>query len=58
MARLEVLEREVLNNGGSLPSLLVRVDALEAARMATAIEVAGHVFVDEAARRLAGKDIC
>lgn len=49
MARLEVLEREVLNNGGSLPSLLVRVDALEAARMATAIEVAGHVFVDEAA---------
>ncbi|KAL3770242.1 hypothetical protein ACHAWO_009556 [Cyclotella atomus] len=49
IARLEALEREVLNHGGSLPSLLVRVDALEAARSATAIEIAGHVFVDEAA---------
>jgi hypothetical protein len=49
MARLEAVEREVLNNGGSVPTLLVRVDALEAARMATAIEVAGHVFIDEAA---------
>jgi hypothetical protein len=49
VTRLEALEREVLYSGGSLPGLLVRVDALEAARMATAIEVAGHVFVDEAA---------
>ncbi|KAL7484126.1 hypothetical protein ACHAW6_010879 [Cyclotella cf. meneghiniana] len=49
MQRLEQCEGEVFNNAGSVPRLLARVEALEAAKVATAVELGGHIFTDEAA---------
>ena len=49
MQCLEQCKGEVFNNAGSVPRLLARVEALEAAKVATAVELGGHIFTDEAA---------
>ena len=47
--RFQHCETEVMSPGGSLPSLIDRMDILEAARVTTAIEIGGYVFGDESA---------
>lgn len=47
--RLITLEAEMFQSAGSIPTLLGRVEQLESARMLTAVEIGGFIFVDEAA---------
>jgi hypothetical protein len=47
--RLIALEAEMFKSAGSIPTLLGRVEQLESARMLTAVEIGGFIFVDEAA---------
>ena len=47
--RIEACEAEVLAPSGIVVSLKDRVDLLEAAKVATAIEMGGYIFADEAA---------
>jgi hypothetical protein len=49
VTRLAALEAEMFQSAGSIPTLLARVEQLEAAKMITAVEIGGFVFVDEAA---------
>lgn len=49
MSRVQACEAELLNPAGSVPKLIDRVEVLEAFKVSTAIDMGGHVFVDEAA---------
>jgi hypothetical protein len=49
VARLTAVEAEMFQSAGSIPTLVSRVEQLEAARMITAVEIGGFVFVDESA---------
>ena len=49
LTRLKACEAEFLNPAGSVAKLLDRVEVLEVSKVATAIEMGGHVFADEAA---------
>jgi hypothetical protein len=49
VTRLVAVEAEMFQSAGSIPTLVNRVEQLEAARMITAVEIGGFVFVDEAA---------
>lgn len=47
--RVDDLEKDVYHSAGSVPKLLERVEHLETARAATAIELGGYVFTDDSA---------